>query len=77
MKNRPDTPKMTNGLIQHIKVEESTSTRWVKREEKTLIYSILNIVFCPVKSALFQMLETVTGLVGENVSIHAISHTVR
>ena len=30
MKNRPDTPKMTNGLIQHIKVEESTSTQWVK-----------------------------------------------
>ena len=30
VKNRPGTPKMTNGLIQHIKVEESTSTQWVK-----------------------------------------------
>ena len=28
-KNRPDAPKMTNGLIQHIKTEESTSTQWV------------------------------------------------
>ena len=28
--NRPDTPKMTNGLIQHIKVEESTSIQRVR-----------------------------------------------
>ena len=28
--NRPDTPKMTNGLIQHITVEESTNIQWVK-----------------------------------------------
>ena len=27
---RPDTFKMTNGLVQHIIVEESTSTQWVK-----------------------------------------------
>ena len=27
---RPDTPKMTNGLIQHITVEESISIQWVK-----------------------------------------------
>ena len=30
-KNRPDTSKMTNGLVQHITVEESTSIQWVKR----------------------------------------------
>ena len=29
-KNRPDTPKMTNGLVQHITVEEFTSIQWVK-----------------------------------------------
>ena len=28
---RPDTPKMTNRLVQHITVEESTSIQWVKR----------------------------------------------
>ena len=27
--NRPDTPNMTIGLSQHIKVEESTSIQWV------------------------------------------------
>ena len=26
---RPNTPKVTNGLIQHITVEESTSIQWV------------------------------------------------
>ena len=29
-KYRPDTPKMTNRLIRHITVEESTSIYWVK-----------------------------------------------
>ena len=28
-KNRPDTPKMTHGLVQHITVEESTSIQLV------------------------------------------------
>ena len=28
--NKPDTPKMVNGLVQHIIVEESTSIQWVK-----------------------------------------------
>ena len=28
--NRPDIPKMTNELIQHASVEESTSIQWVK-----------------------------------------------
>ena len=28
--NRPDTPKMTNGPVQHITVEESTSIQWVQ-----------------------------------------------
>ena len=28
--NRSDAPKMTNRLIQHITVEESTSIQWVK-----------------------------------------------
>ena len=28
--NRPDTPKMKNGLFQPIAVEESTSIQWVK-----------------------------------------------
>ena len=27
--NRPNTPKMTNRLIQHMTVEESTSIQWV------------------------------------------------
>ena len=27
--NKPDTPKMTNELIQHITVQESTSIQWV------------------------------------------------
>ena len=27
---RSDTPKMTNGVIQHITMEESTSIQWVK-----------------------------------------------
>ena len=26
----PDTPKMSNGLVQHITVEESASLQWVK-----------------------------------------------
>ena len=26
---RPDTPKMTNGLVQHITVEEFISIQWV------------------------------------------------
>ena len=29
VQNRPDTPKITNGLVQCI-VEESTSIQWVK-----------------------------------------------
>ena len=28
--NRPDTPKLTNGLVQHITVEESTSIQWTE-----------------------------------------------
>ena len=28
---RPVTPKMTNGLVQHITVEEPTNTQWVNR----------------------------------------------
>ena len=28
--NRPDTSKMTNGLVQHIIVEKSTCIQWVK-----------------------------------------------
>ena len=28
--NRSDTPKMTNGLLQHITVGESTSIQWFK-----------------------------------------------
>ena len=36
--NRPDTPKMTNGLIKYITVEESTSIQWVKtRSEQSAI----------------------------------------
>ena len=27
--NRPDTPNMTNGLVQHITEEESISIQWV------------------------------------------------
>ena len=27
--NTSDTPKMTNGLVQHITMEESTGTQWV------------------------------------------------
>ena len=27
--NRPNTPKMTDGLVQHITVEESNSIQWV------------------------------------------------
>ena len=32
--NRPDAPRMLNGLIQHITVEESTSihVQWVNQE---------------------------------------------
>ena len=30
---RPNTPKMANGLVQHIPVEESTSIQWVKVEQ--------------------------------------------
>ena len=33
IKNRPDTPKMTNGLVQHKTVEESNSKQWVKIHE--------------------------------------------
>ena len=29
VKNRPDAPKMTNGLVQHITVQKSTSIQWV------------------------------------------------
>ena len=29
--NRPDAPKITNGLIHNITVEESTSIQWVKK----------------------------------------------
>ena len=32
--NRPGTPKLTNGLIQYITVEESASIQWVKLEWK-------------------------------------------
>ena len=34
-KIRPDTPEMTNGLIQNITVEESISIQWVKHYSLT------------------------------------------
>ena len=55
--NRPDTPKTTNGLVQHILVKESTSIQWVKlymfyrstgkaTTIKILIQKILINIFC-------------------------------
>ena len=31
-KNRLDTPKITNGLVQHLTVVESTSIPWVNKD---------------------------------------------
>ena len=42
--NRPNTPKMTNGLIQHIIVEETTSIQWVNATENEQIVNYNNII---------------------------------
>ena len=42
--NRPDTPKMTNGLVQHITVEEFTSIQWVKTISRNKLIQILKTV---------------------------------
>ena len=55
--NRPNTPKMTNGLVQHITVEESTSTRWVKRA----------IFFCKSRSLLRKLVKM------ETVEVHSLN----
>ena len=34
LKKRPATPKMANGLVQHITVEESSRIQWVTKEGK-------------------------------------------
>ena len=38
---RPDTPKMTNGLVHHITVEESTSEQWVKEQSSLGLHCLL------------------------------------
>ena len=45
---RPDTPKMTNGLVQHITVKESTSIQWVnKLLQFQMHYSRLSVSSSP------------------------------
>ena len=39
-RNRPDTPKLTNGLLQHITVEESTSIQGVMNAKKRRANSV-------------------------------------
>ena len=39
--NRLDTPKMTNGVIQHITMEESTSRQWVNLYLYKYVYEVL------------------------------------
>ena len=51
---KPDTPKTTNGLVQHITVEESTSIQWVKRIYFTRSnYAIFTCTFLVDGSYLF------------------------
>ena len=50
--NRPDTTKMTNRLVQHITVHESTSFQWVAlkhtlKQDSECDFFVLYIAFIP------------------------------
>ena len=50
--DRSETPKMTNGLIQHITVEKSASKQWVKRHFYKEVLKLMNCGVGSLKIAL-------------------------